>query len=243
MSDANPYQTPESNLENLPPVNPQLNLDWDLGDVFKEAWQLTEGFKGTIICAGLIYLGVSHGLSLLITLIVGNEPFALVLLAQLVVMLISYPLGVGICMLGIKRSAGMPTNVNMLFDYYPKTIQIFLLYISMMILIFLGFLVFIIPGIYLAIAYSMAMPLLIEKNLGIWQALETSRKMIHKYWFNFFGLYIVISVIFFLSALPLGIGLIWSIPFCIVVFGIVYRSMFGVESVAVAQKSSASQSF
>lgn len=231
MSEANPYQTPQSNLEDPQPVNPQLNSDWDIGDVFKEAWSLTNGFKGTFICAMLINFGVSQGLSRIAEKI-NNDSIPFIIITQLLIAFITYPLSVGLTMLGIKRAVGLPTKMNMIFDYYPKIIQIFLLYMLMILLICLGTLLLIIPGIYLAIAYSMAMPLMIEKNMGIWDALETSRKTIHNYWFNFFGLYLVLALICIVSLVPLGIGLIWAMPFCVIVLGIVYRSLFGISQSA-----------
>lgn len=231
MSEANPYQTPSSNLEDSQPINPQLNPEWDIGDVFKEAWQLTHGAKATLFGAMLINFGVSQGFARIVEKM-GIDSIFMIVLAQLLIGFITYPLSAGLTMLGIKRAAGMPIKLNMLFDYYPKILTIFLLYALMILLISLGMLLLIIPGIYLAIAYSMAMPLMLEKNMGIWEALETSRKMIHKYWFNIFGLYLVLGFIFLLSLIPLGIGLIWAAPFCMIVLGIVYRSMFGIGQAA-----------
>ncbi len=152
----------------------------------------------------------------------------MIIVSQIVIGLVSYPLSAGMTMLGIKRSVGEPANAFMIFDYYSKTISIFLLYVLMMILIFIGLILLILPGIYLMVAYSMAMPLLVEKNMGIWEALETSRKRINKCWFEMLVLYILMIVLFIVAALPLGIGLIWAVPFAIVLMAVVYRNLFGV---------------
>ena len=58
--------------------------------------------------------------------------------------------------------------------------------------------------------------------------METSRKAIHQHWFKIFGLYIVLGVILLLSVIPVGIGLIWSLPLFILAFGVLYRTIFGV---------------
>jgi len=229
MSEPNPYQTPQSNLEEVQqPGNYQLNPDWDLGDVFKEAWELTKEYKLAMWGAFLIYIGISVVIGLPFEFFDNKESPVMVLVSQIIIGLVTYPLGVGITMMGVKRSVGLPVNAFMVFDYYPKTIPIFLLYLLMMIMIVLGILLLVIPGIYLAIAYSMAVPLMIEKNMRLWEALETSRKAIHKCWFGVFGLYIVLGVILLVSIIPLGIGLIWSMPFLFISMGIVYRSLFGV---------------
>jgi hypothetical protein len=228
MSENNPYQTPASNLEESPTVNYVLNPNWDIGEVFNEAWQLTKGFKGTLIGAVFIYIAITMVVSVPFEFI-GSDSVLLKLVSQIVIGLITYPLGVGLTMLGIKRSVGMPTRAAMVFDYYPKTIPIFLLYLLMMILIALGLVLLILPGIYLMMAYFMAIPLLVDKNMGIWEALETSRKTITQCWFRFFGLFLILMVIVSISMIPLGIGLIWAAPFGCIVMGIVYRSLFGVS--------------
>ena len=100
-------------------------------------------------------------------------------------------------------------------------------YVLMMVLIVIGFFLLVIPGIYLSIAYSMAMLLVIDKKMSPWQALETSRKAVTKKWFSFFGLYLCIGLILVVSAIPLLIGWIWTIPLAIISTGMVYRNLFG----------------
>jgi uncharacterized membrane protein len=93
----------------------------------------------------------------------------------------------------------------------------------------LGFALLIIPGIYLSIGYMMTYPLIMDKDLSPWEAMEASRKAIHHHWFQIFGLFFVMGLIFIASALPLGIGLFWSIPMGVIMTGIIYRTIFGTE--------------
>jgi uncharacterized membrane protein len=64
--------------------------------------------------------------------------------------------------------------------------------------------------------------------LGPWQAIETSRKAVTKRWFQYFLLLLVVGLVVFVSARPLGIGLVWTAPWAINVIGVVYRRTFGV---------------
>ena len=75
----------------------------------------------------------------------------------------------------------------------------------------------------------MTYPLIIEKDLSPWEAMEASRKAIHHHWFQVFGLFFVMGLIFMISALPLGIGTFWTMPMGVIMFGIVYRTIFGAE--------------
>ena len=229
MSETNPYQTPQSNLqEETQGSNYQENPNWDISNALNEAWRLISGFKATLWGAILIYLGILFAVSIPFEFL-GKDSIVMVIVSQIVVGLVTYPLSAGMTMIGIKRSVGEPANAFMIFDYYSKTVSIFFLYLLMMILICIGLILLILPGIYLMVAYSMAMPLLVEKNMGIWEALETSRKRINKCWFEMFVLYILLIIIFLVAALPLGIGLIWALPFGIVLMAVVYRNLFGVS--------------
>jgi len=98
----------------------------------------------------------------------------------------------------------------------------------MMLLVYLGMFLLLIPGLYLAVAYLLAIPLVVERGLAPWQALETSRKAISQHWFKVFGLFLLLGLITLVSAIPLGIGLVWSIPLFVIAMGVLYRTIFGV---------------
>jgi uncharacterized membrane protein len=96
----------------------------------------------------------------------------------------------------------------------------------MVILIVVGFMLLVLPGIYLAVAYSFALPLIVDKKIGVWEAMELSRKTITKQWFSFFGLGIVAALFLIVSAIPFGIGLIWSLPTVYIAYGLLYHRLF-----------------
>ena len=228
MTDSNPYQTPESHLQQPQVTSSTIDPDWTIETILKDAWQLVSGAKASFWGAFLIYLAIAVAISIPFELI-GKDSVSMGLLSQIVVGLVSYPLYAGIMMMALKRSVNAPVNAFMVFDYYSKTIPIFLLNFLMMILIMIGLVLLVIPGIYLAVAYSTALPLMVEKNMGLWEALETSRKAISKRWFSVFALYLIMVVILMISTIPLGIGLIWTLPFSMLVIGVLYRNIFGIE--------------
>lgn len=210
------------------------NYALDIGAVFSEAWQKTQGFKLKALGAFVVLYLVLFLATLGLTLILGVESQAELnpvvgLLIQLVVALIIYPMSAGILMMGIHQVSGKPVSIGMMFSYYEQTLRLFLLYLVMTVMIGIGLVLLILPGIYLAVAYAMALPLLIEKQMGVWDALETSRKALSKRWFTVFALFILLGILVAVSALPLGIGLIWTIPLSVTVLGVVYKTIFGVN--------------
>jgi hypothetical protein len=230
MSDNTPKPLAESTVSGSTEKNVR-DPDWTIGGVMSEAWELKNGFKGTYWGALLIYAVIAMVASGVFQWL-GGDTGLMGAIAQLVSTLVTLPLYVGLTMMAIKRSIGAPTTASSVFDYYPRTLPLFLLYVLMVVMITIGFVLLVLPGIYLVFAYVLALPLLVDKNLGLWEALETSRKAVTPCWFRVFGLLIVVSIVVLVSALPFGIGLIWTVPFAGLVMGIIYRNLVGVDQAA-----------
>lgn len=238
------YKTPQSNLSE-PSSGPKgsiqkgLNGDYniDIGGMLREAWAKTEGAKLTLFLAAVV-VGVITQIAtfiaqLILSVVITPDSQTNVLLVQflggLLILPVSQPLYAGMLMLGIRRSQGLPIDFSTVFNYFSKMTPLLILGVLMTILISIGFLLLIIPGIYLAIAYTLAMPLVIEKNMSPWEAMETSRKAITKKWFLVFGLLFVMALIMIVSALPLLVGLFWTIPMMLILMGMLYHTVFGVD--------------
>ena len=68
------------------------------------------------------------------------------------------------------------------------------------------------PAIYLGIAYSWSYMFVVFHKMQYWDALESSRKLITKKWFVFFGFYIVLGLIATAGIIALCVGLLFAIP-------------------------------
>jgi len=107
-------------------------------------------------------------------------------------------------------------------------------YLLMSVLIFLGFLLLILPGIYLAFAYMFSLPLMIEKEIGAWQALEISRKAVTRVWFRATGFLILIMLLVSLGTILLVLPLIWILPWISLAYAMLYFKLFGAEPQTLA---------
>ena len=205
-------------------------VQWSIGEILSSAWQQVSGYKGTFWLAMLIYAVIIIAASVIQMVVVSAlDNVAIAVLSEFLVNLALMPMFIGLMMLGIRRAASADISPSSILDYYPRIVPLVLLNISMTLLIMLGFVLLILPGIYLSFAYGMAFPLLIDKKMGIWEAMETSRKAISKCWFRYFGLIIVLLLIAVAATIPLGIGLIWALPLASMVIGVLYVKMFGFE--------------
>lgn len=213
------------------------DYDFEVGAVLHEAWQKTHGAKGTLVLAWVLYVLVAIGVGIALSLVglgsswADEEEFGVSFwLGQLIEVAALTPLVAGLWVIGIRRGCGAEIRATRVFDYYSKWFPIFVLTLIMYILIAVGLLMLVLPGIYLAIGYGLALPLLVDKSFEPWEALETSRKAVTRHWFRFFGFFIVLFVMNLATVFTLFIGLIWTLPMTQIAMGILYRRVFGVES-------------
>ena len=236
ISENNSYERPEDDALKLSSGNVyQASLegaikgeyDFSIGAIIKASWKATKGFKLTAWGAylPLILLSGISGASN----VAYKDDMAVLTVIFILGFVISPIFAAGLSMLGIHRAAKREVKAIDVFAYYKQLPKLLGLIILANILIVVGLLLFILPGIYLYFAYLMAMPLMLEKKLGIWEALEASRKAITHKWFLFFGFFVVQMLILSLAFIPLGLGLIWVIPMLIVLIGILYQRVFGIN--------------
>ena len=215
---------------------PERKSKFTVGWVVRESWEKVKGIKASIWAgSALMYLAliviIAGGAFLLPDPDMGPESagvtaYLLSALFQVVTEVVSMLFIGGLLFMGIRHVAGDKVSWKMIFHGFSFTGKIIVVSILQFILVTLGFLLLILPGIYLVVGYAMAIPLIVDKNLSPWEALETSRKAVHKVWWKVAALYIVMSLIFVVAAIPLGIGLIWAWPMIMVAAGVVYHRLF-----------------
>lgn len=242
----NPYSPPQSDLQPslstlaVPSVEEALarGYDFSIGEVIGEAWKRVKGMKGLMVSAALVYIVAIQAISFAFGLAMGfglgvtepDTPMGQLVqaVASILAGAVCYPLAGGVAMLGIRRAADQKVSFDEMFSHFGLFVPLLITGLLMTVLMYLGLLLLIIPGLYLSLAYQLAIPLAVERRLSPWQALEASRKAITRHWFKILGLYLVLCLITFLSALPLGIGLVWTVPLLIISGGVLYRKIFGV---------------
>lgn len=219
------------------------NYQFAIGEVLSEAWDKTKGVKGTFVLAMFLYFVINAFADFLLELAgirsgtadEANLGFAF-WLGTLVHMVVVAPLTAGLWVMGARRAAGAEIRATMLFDYYGMFLPILGLTLLLYLLVVIGLALLVIPGIYLAVGYSLALLLLVDKGLGVWEALESSRKAVTHHWFGFLGLALVLILINVATIFTLFIGLIWTIPLSQISFGILYRRVFGLEPGTLAAR-------
>jgi uncharacterized membrane protein len=96
----------------------------------------------------------------------------------------------------------------------------------------LGFMLCILPGIYLGVGYVFALPLVIDKKMEFWPAMEVSRRVVHRHWWSTFALVIVLALIACAGFLVCIVGAFVTIPVASASLMYVYEDLFGPEAIA-----------
>ena len=203
------------------------STDWSTGEVLKTASEKQVGFKFNYFIALIIYGAISIAITLVQEATIGTAGDVAASVVEILITLILFPLGTGLGLLGIRRAAGKETPVSTLWEPYSHALPLIVMFVLMAALIIAGFFLLVLPGIYLSVAYSFAPYLIVEKNMGVWEALETSRKAITAYWWRYFGLMIVALILIVIGSIPLLIGLFWVLPIVVIATGEVFAKTFG----------------
>ncbi|WP_373000179.1 hypothetical protein [Sulfurimonas sp.] len=204
-----------------------MTYDFSITGVLKEGFRRTEGVKLTFVGSIIIYALIALFVKSLVEFIFPNgESLVNAYASSTVEMLFTLPILIGIMILGVKRAREEELSIPSIFDYFGMIIPIMLAYVAMTLILTIGFLLLIIPGVYLAVSYAFVYTLIVDKGLGVWEAMELSRKTVTEQWFKFFGLSLLSGIIIIISALPLGIGLIWTIPMTYISYGLLYHRLF-----------------
>lgn len=90
-------------------------------------------------------------------------------------------------------------------------------------------LVSILAVIYIQVSLMLAVPLIIDRELNAWRALIASAIVINKVMFPVLGLMALLAIILLISAIPLLLGLIFTLPMAFNAVGVIYHSLIGVD--------------
>jgi hypothetical protein len=89
------------------------------------------------------------------------------------------------------------------------------------------FLVALILGVYLIIRVMLGIAFVVAKDAGPWNAIKMSFQATQDNVLNLFGISLLQMLIVLISILPLLIGLIWTLPFSAICYGVIYKSLLG----------------
>ena len=139
--------------------------------------------------------------------------------------LLAPPLYAGFYLVANRISRGEEVIYPDFFAGFRFWIPTAVISVLTQVLIAIGLIALVVPGIYLAVSYLFAIQMGIFGGLDPWAAMEWSRKLITRNWWRFFGLLLVLVVFNVLGLLLVGIGLLFTIPLTFLVLYAVFEEL------------------
>ena len=188
----------------------------DIGECFSRSWNLVKDNFGLI--------GGATATALIIGLAAGSVP----VLGIPAAVLLAFVLQGGLHWLFLKRLRGQPAQFSELFAGFSRAfVPLLLAGIFVHLLVAIGVILLVLPGIYLVVAWRMFVPLLImDKGLGFWPAMELSRKVVTHHWWQCFALFIAGWLVGLSGSLACIVGIFFTLPIAVGAIVCAYEQIF-----------------
>ncbi|MCG8343128.1 MAG: hypothetical protein MI684_09865 [Chlorobiales bacterium] len=189
----------------------------DPSKYLKGGWEIFKSRTGEFIVFTLIIFLVTGLLS------------RLDVFGSLVGSLVTAPLYAGFIVVVFMLFKGQQVQFGDFFKGFNYFLPLVLASIVMGILVAIGMILLVLPGIYLLVSYMFVSMLIVDYRMEFWQAMETSRQIVTKNWFSLFVFVLMLFVINLLGALALGIGLLVTAPLSVCSLCVAYRDIVGLH--------------
>ncbi|MEI8103041.1 MAG: hypothetical protein WCG61_05905 [Chlorobium sp.] len=143
---------------------------------------------------------------------------------------VAAPFYAGYSVAAFRYASGQPLQFSDFFRGFNYFLPLFLASLASTLLVTVGFVLLLLPGLYLAIGYMFTTFLVIDYRMEFWQAMEVSRAIISRNWFSFLGFAVVLFALNIFGALAFGIGLLITVPVTSCAAAIAYKEIVGLSS-------------
>lgn len=201
------------------------DYDFSIGQCIGRGWDLVMANFWLTVGATFIMT--------LVTTAVGAVPFGGLLL--------NYVFWGGLDLMFLKLIRGQRAELGDSFAGFSLAfVPLMLFSIVGQLLVGIGFVLCLLPGIYLMIAWLMFGALLIiDKKLDFWPAMELSRKVVTRHWWKVFGLFIVCLLLLIVGLLACVVGVFIALPVVTAAVVYAYEEIFGTKANPVTLPSAA----
>jgi uncharacterized membrane protein len=249
---SNPYATPQSswsspspstgeNLLEIAPGSEPINV----GACMQRGFELTKRQFGTILLVGVVYFAVISSLTVLLSLVIGitqsvlatpGPPHdmyttstatgtGLMIVTQLISQVFSLFIGLGLTRIGLNLVSGKPVSVGMLFGEGNKLLRVIGASILFGFIVCAGFLLLIVPGIYLSLRYGQYMLAIVDRDLGVIESFRYASSLTTNNRGNLLLFGLLAMAILLAGMLACGLGLIFAAPVVWLSYLVAYRWM------------------
>jgi hypothetical protein len=175
-----------------------------IGEYFTGGWNLFKKYPVGFISYFIIVV--------LIHIITDIVNFLVPFIGLLVWFALVCPLFAGFFVVNAKLLKNQTPEFVDFFGGFKLFLPLALLGVVSSILIAIGLILLIVPGIYLIVSYLFAYMFVVDRGLNFWRAMELSRRSVQTRWFPIFALFLLVALIYLGPFLLLVLMWIFSAP-------------------------------
>jgi uncharacterized membrane protein len=246
---SNPYAAPQSSwtepapaagsaLDEIAPGSEPI----DPMACVKRGFELTKRNFANILLVGVVYFAILFGLQIVTSIIQGGMGAAsqrhpqpggevnvvfvgISIVSSIVFQVISTYLGLGLTRVALNFVTGKAVAVGMLFGEGQKLLRAFGASILFVLMVLIGCLLLLVPGIYLALRYGQFLTAIVDRDMGVFDAFSYSSSITTNNKLQLFVLWILSFLIIIAGMIACGIGLIFAGPVVWLTTVVAYRWM------------------
>jgi len=196
-----------------------------VGDLLRQSWSIFKA-NWTILLLLIIVLFLVQFIPNMLTAAFEDSGLEVLSpLISLVSLVLNLLTSIGWTVAILKMARGEKVMVGELFKHSGKLWNYALGTILVGLLVFVGFLLFIIPGIVWSIKYMFVPYLIADSGMGARAALKASSQMTEGIKWNIFGLVLALLVVNIVGMLALLVGLLVTIPVTTIASAMLYERL------------------
>ncbi len=254
---ANPYQSPTaSQMHAHEHVHLKTGFNptaIDLGETLSRTWQIYKMNMGMLILGGLVYIfcnffaGGIIGLvfSAILSNAQGIEAAIVSIMENVLTQAVSTFFWIGMIRYTLQIARGGPAEFGLLFSGGPWFLFGVAIQIITTLIMVVGFIFLIVPGIILALMFSQVMYVLVDQDSDIMGSIRLSAQATKGNKMTILALYLLTFAIgIVVTVLTCGIGFFLVVPFGMMLLTVIYLGVTGQPTVLDAlSESSMERSF
>jgi len=205
----------------------------DIGSCLHRGWALVRSDFWPIVGVTALVLVLLSAVSSVgeVSRSLGNVHFK----SSVLGILLSGPLMGGLYLYFLKRIRGERVRVETAFSGFSNPLlHLILASFVTGVLIALGFVCLILPGVYLFVAWFFTLPLVIDKRLDFWPAMRLSHRTITRHWWKFLGFLLLLGLLNLAGLVACLVGFFVTFPLSLAALMYAYEDIFNPPGLPLA---------
>jgi len=184
-------------------------------DAIKFGWETTTGNIGLLVLGWVIFIAIG------MMPVFASDSWVVMVVAWV----FDAVVWMGLIRMTLRFVDGDKGELADLFSTFPLILKFLVASVAVGVVVMVGFCLLVIPGIYWSIRLYMFPWVLVDKDVGPFEAMRQSWEMTRGSCWNFFLLALLLGAVNILGTIALLIGLLITVPLSIVAIGYAYRRL------------------